>query len=50
MFPYLLWNLIPVHILYPHEWDYVLFLLKLLGFYDLWKDFIEEGEGFKYSL
>lgn len=50
MFPYLLWNLIPVRLLYQHEWDYVLFLLKMYGMYDLWKEFMDSQEGFRLSL
>jgi len=34
LFPYLLWYLKPLHGFYPHEWDYVLFLLKMKD----WKD------------
>ncbi|EAR95963.2 transmembrane protein, putative (macronuclear) [Tetrahymena thermophila SB210] len=50
LYPYLLWNLPPIRGLYRHEWDYVLFLLKLYGLDDLYKELIEEDEGFYYRL
>ena len=28
LFPYLLWYVTPMHLYYPHEWEYVLFLLR----------------------
>jgi hypothetical protein len=38
MFPHLLWYLVPMHGLYPHEWDYILFLLKFWGLNDVKKN------------
>jgi len=50
IYPYLLWNLPPVRGLYIHEWDYVLFLLKMLDMKDLYNELILEDEGFYYRL
>lgn len=50
MYPYLLWNLPAIRGFYTHEWDYVLFLLKLYGLNDLHDELIEEDEGFYYCL
>lgn len=50
LYPYLLWNIPPLRALYVHEWDYVLFLLKMYGIEDLYKEIIEEDEGFYYKM
>jgi hypothetical protein len=50
LYPYLLWNLPPFRSLYLHEWDYVLFLLKMYGEYDLYAELVAEDEGYYYKL
>jgi len=50
MFPYLLWHLIPMHGLYPHEWDYVLFLLKYYGMKDTYDSVMKADIFFRRNL
>jgi hypothetical protein len=50
MFPFLLWYVSPIKILYPHEWDYVLFLIKFYGLENLYGDELNIDGKFKREL
>ena len=50
VFPHLLWNIIPLRFEYPHDWDYVLYLLKSQGYDDLMNELLDEERKFKKDL
>lgn len=50
MFPFLLWWVKPLHGLYSHEWDYVLFLIKYYNMDSLLENTIIDDVTFRKQL